>query len=260
MAAAITWALGAELCPGWAERGAASPVPSAAAKAGALARDRWLRGDVDGAEKAWRAALALAPGWDEPQAGLAVVYHLRGEKDLALQYYQAVQAVSVGECPPGADEEQQALRKVIIAQEANLAFLINRERRRYGLSLLLPDVAIGRVARQHSEEMRDLQYYGHDSPVEGMGNVADRFMRAFGVRPRCIAENICRRWGLSCRLSDSAVGDSHEGLMKSPGHRANILYPDFQLMGVGIAANRQEEYWITEVFVQPREEPEPQDR
>lgn len=225
-----------------------------------MARDRWQQGDVDGAEKAWRDAMALAPTWTDPQAGFAVIHQLRGEDELARQCYMAVQAASVGDCPPGASEEQQALRKVIIAQEANLAFLINRERRLHKLRLLLPDVVIGRIARQHSEEMRDLQYYGHDSPVEGMGNVADRYMRVFGVRPRCIAENICRRWGLSCRLNDMAVNDSHQGLMKSPGHRSNILYPDFQLMGVGIAANLQEEYWVTEVFVQPREESEPPDR
>lgn len=233
-------------------------IPAAADRAGNQARDLWRQGDVNGAEKAWRQALALAPTWVDPQAGLAVVYQSRGEDTQARECYLRVQAASAGSCPAAASEEQRALRNLIVSQEANLAFLINRERRLHKVKLLLPDAAVGRIARQHSEEMRDLKYYGHDSPVEGMGNVADRFLRAFGVRPRCIAENISRRWGLSCRLNDARITESHQGLMCSAGHRANILYPDFEVLGVGLAANLVEEYWITEVFVQPRQQLPPE--
>ena len=69
----------------------------------------------------------------------------------------------------------------------------------------------------------------------------------------CIAENVARRWGLACELSEAKLLDSHRGLMASPGHRANILYPTVQVMGVGLATNLAEEYWLTETFLERRE-------
>ncbi|MGE5531729.1 MAG: CAP domain-containing protein [Bacteroidota bacterium] len=38
--------------------------------------------------------------------------------------------------------------------------------------------------------------------------------------------------------------------MASTGHRHNIMYPTFEWLGVGIAANANGDYWITQVFVE----------
>jgi uncharacterized protein YkwD len=40
--------------------------------------------------------------------------------------------------------------------------------------------------------------------------------------------------------------------MESTGHKANILCPVFQGMGIGLAADTVGAYWLTEVFVQWR--------
>jgi uncharacterized protein YkwD len=237
----------------WAEGLPDAKVPGAAQRLCAQGNTQWRAGQVTDAAQSWRQAADLAPAWAGPRAGLAVVQQMQGRQAEARASYEFVQAAALGPEPANTSEAQRALRKLVVGQEAHLCLLVNGARLAEKVPPLLPDVAVVRIARQHSEEMRDLRYYGHESPVAGMGNVVDRFVRIFEVRPRCIAENVSRRWGLSCRLNDAKIAESHRGLMASSGHRANILYPTVQGMGLGLAANLTEEYWLTEVFVQPRE-------
>ena len=44
------------------------------------------------------------------------------------------------------------------------------------------------------------------------------------------------------------IDAGHDALMKSPGHRANILQRDVRRLGVGIVANSTWDFWITEMF------------
>lgn len=238
----------------WASpTGSPSRPPEAALSAYWQGQSRWQAGELDRAEESLRTAARLAPEWGEPRAALGVLCQQQDRDDEAREYYVQVQSLSLGPEPAGLTPELRPLRAKTIALEAYTCSLINQERRVHGLKLLLPDPILARVARQHSEEMRDLQYFAHESPVPGMTTVADRFRRVFGVRPRCIAENVARRWGLACELSEAKLLDSHRGLMASPGHRANILYPTVQVMGVGLATNLAEEYWLTETFLERRE-------
>jgi uncharacterized protein YkwD len=41
--------------------------------------------------------------------------------------------------------------------------------------------------------------------------------------------------------------------MNSPGHRANILEPRFQRIGVGVYQNAQGEFWVTEMFLRDQQ-------
>ena len=235
----------------WASpTGSPARPPEAALSAYGQGQSRWQAGELGPAEESLRTAARLAPEWGEPRAALGVLCQQQGRDDEARGCYAQVQDLSLGPEPAGLAPELVPLRARLIALEAYTCCLINQERRGHGLKLLLPDPLLARVARQHSEEMRDLQYFAHESPVPGMATVADRFMRLFGFRPRCIAENVARRWGLACELSDAKLLESHHGLMASPGHRANILYPTVQVMGVGLAANSAEEYWLTEAFLE----------
>jgi len=116
--------------------------------------------------------------------------------------------------------------------------------------VLIPDPTVGVVARRHSEEMRDKNYFDHHSPTPGLGNCQDRFRAIHGYKPRCIGENVARRWGSLYSLRLEKILASHTDLMNSPGHRKNILYPTFEWLGIGIASNPNGDYWITEVFVE----------
>ena len=50
---------------------------------------------------------------------------------------------------------------------------------------------------------------------------------------------------------NSTVAGAHRALMRSPGHRANILNRSFRQVGVGIV-KRDGRLWVTEIFRTPR--------
>jgi uncharacterized protein YkwD len=105
--------------------------------------------------------------------------------------------------------------------EERLFELLNEERRRAGLSELVREAAIDQVARAHSVDMLRRGYFAHETP-EGV-SAFDRMLQG-GVRFRTAAENLA--------LAPNAE-IAHEGLMDSPGHRANILNPEFTRVGIG---------------------------
>jgi uncharacterized protein YkwD len=43
----------------------------------------------------------------------------------------------------------------------------------------------------------------------------------------------------------------HEALMKSPGHKANILVEGATRGGVGMVSNSSGDIWITQMFAKP---------
>jgi uncharacterized protein YkwD len=78
------------------------------------------------------------------------------------------------------------------------------------------------VARAHSKDMFAKGFFAHVN-VEGK-DPFDR-MRAGGVKFRTAGENLALARTLQ---------QAHNGLMNSPGHRANILQPRFGRLGIGI--------------------------
>jgi uncharacterized protein YkwD len=115
--------------------------------------------------------------------------------------------------------------KPIAADEAErqLFALINKARATAGLPALAFDPALAGVARAHSSDMLINDYIAHISPTTG--SPADRVAKA-GIDVDRLAENI----GTS-----SSPEELHQGLMRSPGHRAAILDRKATRVGVGIA-------------------------
>lgn len=106
--------------------------------------------------------------------------------------------------------------------EARMLQLVNRERIAAGLRPLAPDPELTEVARRHSADMFARGYFAHNTP-EGR-DPFDRMHEA-NVRFLTAGENLALAPTLEV---------AHRGLMNSPGHRANILNPDFGRVGVGI--------------------------
>ncbi|HEU4596052.1 MAG TPA: CvpA family protein [Pyrinomonadaceae bacterium] len=106
--------------------------------------------------------------------------------------------------------------------EAQMLEMVNDERRAAGLSPLAPDPELTEVARRHSADMFARGYFAHYTP-EGRSPF-DR-IRAANVRFRTAGENLALAPTLPI---------AHTGLMNSPGHRANILRPEFGRVGIGI--------------------------
>lgn len=207
-------------------------------------------GDAAGAEAGFRRAAELAPDWGAPNAQLGVLYQSQGKATEAREQYALVQTASFAGEAGAAGDDTAELRRLLIDNEAYLLYLINAARLQSGQPILVPDPTVGRVARRHSEEMRDKNYFDHNSPTPGLTNCQDRFRAVFGYKPRLVGENVARRWGSLYSLRAEKILQSHNDLMKSPGHRSNVLHPSFEWLGVGIAANANGDYWITEVFVE----------
>jgi len=120
--------------------------------------------------------------------------------------------------------------------ELRLLALVNQERDRQGLKPLKPDTELEQVARAHSRDMFARGYFSHVSP-EGR-NLGDRLKQA-GVRYLVAGENLALAQTLSV---------AHQGLMNSPGHRANILRPQFGRLGVGVLDGGVYGLMVTENF------------
>jgi len=75
---------------------------------------------------------------------------------------------------------------------------------------------------------------GHDSPVPTHATAGKRLALA-GVSDATFGENVGSYASNSPALKPADFARKlHDGLMKSPPHRANILNPAFNLLGVGI--------------------------
>lgn len=203
------------------------------------------------AEKLLQQAASLEPNWTAASGQLGVICQIRGDKEQALAHYTRVQEASQEGLPTDQLARPEAqLRAQIIEAEAAMIWHVNEARSQARVRLLAPEADLGRVARRHSEEMRERNYFSHQSPVAGRRSTQDRFFAYFGYRPRLIGENLSKRWGSYFCLNLENIKRSHEELMNSPGHRANIEMAPFEWIGLGVAADANGAYWLTEVFVQ----------
>ncbi len=120
--------------------------------------------------------------------------------------------------------------------EKQMIDLVNKERNERGFSTLVFDPKLRDVGRGHSADMFKRGYFSHYSP-EGK-NVADR-VEAAGIIYEVIGENLAYAPNLNL---------AHNGLMNSPGHRANILSPDYNKIGIGIQDGGVYGLMVTQVF------------
>ena len=123
--------------------------------------------------------------------------------------------------------------------EAAMLVLVNDERTSRGLAALTLDPRLVPIARQHSEEMFRLKYFGHQSPVNG--SPFDRLASA-GVSYSRAGENLAYAQSLAV---------AHRSLMESPGHRENILQPDFTRIGIGVISAGSYGRMFTQLFITP---------
>jgi uncharacterized protein YkwD len=136
--------------------------------------------------------------------------------------------VAIATVRPQADERvplQFTVQDARIDEEAEarLLKLLNDEREAAGLPALKTDPLLVEAARAHSRDMLAKGYFAHANN-EGK-TPADR-VSAAGARFLVVGENLALA---------PTVELAHRGLMESPGHRANILAPQYHRVGIGVA-------------------------
>lgn len=108
------------------------------------------------------------------------------------------------------------------AAEQTMLGMVNAERVKRGFSSLSMEPALRDLARSYAREMLEKGYFSHYSP-EGLSPF-DR-MNAAHINYTYAGEN----------LAFSANVDlAMQGFMNSPGHRDNILSPNFKKVGIGV--------------------------
>jgi uncharacterized protein YkwD len=115
---------------------------------------------------------------------------------------------------------------------------INSERTAKGLSPLVWDGELCRVARRHSDSMGRLNFFDHEGPD---GNLLDRVS---GINWKSLGENIAYNQG-----QDDPAGAAIDQWMHSPKHRANILRRDFTHSAIGITRTADGRVYLTQVFI-----------
>ncbi|WP_164218009.1 SafA/ExsA family spore coat assembly protein [Virgibacillus sp. YIM 98842] len=121
------------------------------------------------------------------------------------------------------------------SEEQEVINLVNKERADAGLPALKYDWELARVAKYKSQDMKDQNYFSHNSPVYGSPFT---MMQNFGINYRSAGENIAR----GQRSAKQVVN----AWMNSSGHRANIMSSDFTHIGVGYVESGN--YW-TQMFI-----------
>ena len=143
---------------------------------------------------------------------------------------------------PGSIVPNQVIRIPSVAStsqawEQQVVKLVNAERAKAGLNPLKSDWELARVARYKSMDMRDRNYFAHQSPTYG---TPFEMITSFSIEYRYAGENIAA----GQRSPEEVV----KAWMNSSGHRANILNRNFTKIGLGfIQGGTYQMYW-TQLF------------
>ena len=126
------------------------------------------------------------------------------------------------------------------AYEQQVVDLVNKERAAAGLPALKTNAKLAGVAEKKAEDLRDNNYFDHQSPT--YGSPFD-MMKQFGITYSAAGENIAK--------GQKTPSDVMNGWMNSPGHRANILNANFTEIGVGFVTDSNgTTYWVQH-FIRP---------
>ena len=150
--------------------------------------------------------------------------------------------------------------------ENQILDLTNSQRESFDLTTLENDSNLANVARGHSTDMKNRDYFAHETP-EGLnptdrGNKLDYsctkfygFYMTYGI-----GENIAKYWtfknyiirgnymSYDWHTEESLANEIVEGWMNSPGHRKNILTSDFDKLGVGVSIGNDGAVYATQNF------------
>jgi uncharacterized protein YkwD len=153
----------------------------------------------------------------------------------------------------------------ITSLEKQIHAMINRERKKNGLSQIALNDKLSGISRKHSRDMAKRAYFDHRSP-EGhdflyrYGQDGYKCSISSGGRIYMGAENIALNhlyasvttvngehfydWNSEEKIADTTV----QGWMNSPGHRKNILTPLWNNEGIGISISSDDKVYITQNF------------
>ncbi|AFY56128.1 uncharacterized protein with SCP/PR1 domains [Rivularia sp. PCC 7116] len=116
---------------------------------------------------------------------------------------------------------------------------INQYRASKKLPKLKLDSKISKQARIHSQNMAKHRVpFSHNGFAKRVDTISIRYNSA--------SENVAFNYGY-----DDPVAEAVKGWIESPGHLKNIK-GKYNLTGVGVAVNSEDEYFLTQIFILSR--------
>lgn len=107
----------------------------------------------------------------------------------------------------------------------------NRARRNHDLDAIAYDPHLAAIARSHSCHMVDAGFSGHETPSGT--TLTDRYDRA-GYDWRQCGENVAKYYPDDLDDATAIAREIVASWLDSPGHRENVLEPDWHTEGIGI--------------------------
>lgn len=132
---------------------------------------------------------------------------------------------------PGTSDDIKAL-------ESEVVRLVNIERTRANRPALVESNELSNVARMKSEDFINNNYFAHNSSTYG---TPFDMLRSFGISFTGAAENIAS----GQRTAEEAMNS----WMNSTEHRANILNPTYNQIGVGVARDNNGKLFWTQMLI-----------
>ena len=124
--------------------------------------------------------------------------------------------------------------------EAQVRQQINAIRLKRGLKQLGHNDKLASVARNYSRQMQQQNFFGHTSPS---GETMVQRVQASGIFYIVLGENLFK-----CTNIPQPDKAAVQGWMNSPGHRENILRPEYRETGIGIW-RKGNTYYFTQLFM-----------
>ncbi|WP_335870483.1 CAP domain-containing protein [Bacillus sp. 2205SS5-2] len=156
---------------------------------------------------------------DKLSGTLTSVRYMDKETLINLRPYEMVYRGSLVETTLEVDEWGM----VELGNEKQIYEITNIVRSLYDVSYVQWDEVAASVAKQHSQDMFQEEYFDHISPT--FGSLGDR-LKAGEVEFQSAGENIAKLY------MDGA--DAVQGWLNSQGHREALLEEDFTHLGVGV--------------------------
>ena len=147
---------------------------------------------------------------------------------LGLVCLPALTAVAIE--PPEADRAH------------SLVQLANQQRVRAGLPALRANPRLMRAAQTHAEQTAALRKLAHVLPNARHPRPEDR-LKASGYDWSAFGENLA--------FGQRSTSEATAEWMKSPGHRKNLLSPNYTELGTGYATDDRGRAYYVQVFGRP---------
>ncbi|QXM06413.1 SafA/ExsA family spore coat assembly protein [Crassaminicella indica] len=125
--------------------------------------------------------------------------------------------------------------------EKEVIRLVNAEREKMGLKPLKENWELSRIARYKSRDMKEQGYFSHTSPIYG---TPFEMIKNFGLSYSYAGENIAK--------GQKTPKEVMMAWMNSPGHRKNILSPNYTEIGIGYAKDEKGTSYWTQMFIKSR--------